>query len=113
MIVLTVYDDLYMACVTFQTGTVNIRRILAPLYTEDPEEQYENRVKFYADYDGAEQWQRDRVDAGVANAWLTLPERPTAPPDIPDDNPPPPPPPPTNTEPANAMTPTEEIKESE
>jgi hypothetical protein len=45
----TVFQQLLQAVLSYQTGTVNIRRILSPLFTEETADE-ENR-QFYTEYD--------------------------------------------------------------
>lgn len=77
----TVFEMLWDAVRMFQTGTVNIRRILAPLFAEATAE--DDIRQFYTEFDAADDYTRDRILAGVANAGLYLPDR--LPPEEPEE----------------------------
>jgi hypothetical protein len=108
----TVFQQLLQAVLSYQTGTVNIRRILSPLFTEETADE-ENR-QFYTEYDAASAYERSRVDHGIENSGLYLPARlepahepepnPDAPVYEPDDTSPPEPP--VTAPPADPFAPT-------
>lgn len=69
----TVFQNAVDACQSYQTGTVNMRRILAPLYDE---EMRESEIRAFYTEANNDPYGYSMVQTGVSNAGLYLPDMP-------------------------------------
>lgn len=81
----TIFWQLYYAFLNHQGGTVNVRRIMAPMF--DPETGDAQTAQFYADYDAADPETQDIVYNGIVNAGLYPPPQPAQAPTAPETPP--------------------------